>query len=668
MHQPGAKSQISADPARDLAGRAVVSPRVAGVSDQILPLADAAPTVTRDDWLAAVDKILEGRSIDRIRTTLDDGIVVEPLYTAAEASTVGAWPGTGDARRAGRPDGSTSGWDIRQTHVVADGPDSDGDVNELILTDLVRGVTSIELDTRTTLDVDRLDAILDEVLVDLAPVALVSADDGLANARAFCELLARRQVPAGEVTADLGCDPIGRLADRGGLDRPVDDAIADVAAFAAGLAASHPGVRTIRVDGAPVARGGASAATELATIVAGGVAWLRALTEAGLSVTDAIGRLQFVVTVGTDQFADLAKLRALRVMWARVAEASGAPGQMPEIQASMLDTVLSSYDPWVNMLRGTVACFAAAVGGADAVVVAPFDTALGRPDELGRRIARNTQLILAEESNLHRVIDPAGGSYYVETLTDELADAAWSQFQGIEAAGGIVAALRTGIVQDAVDATWEDHLAAIATRRAPITGVSEYPQLDARPLTRDAAAPAPAPVGDPEARPIARRRPAEAYEALRRAADAAAERPRVFLANLGPVAVHTARASWATNAFAAGGIEAVGNDGFASPDDAAAAFAASGCAVAVLCSSDAVYAEHAVAAAEALKAAGARRVWLAGDPGDRRPAEEAAGVDEFVHVGVDLVAALRRAHAALGIEPPPDQPSAPTASTPAGAP
>ena len=356
---------------------------------------------------------------------------------------MGPWPGFGDARRGARAQGSTGGWDIRQTHVVAD-PADDEEVNAEILRDLARGVTSIELDTRETLGVDRLDTVLAEVLLDLAPVALVSVDDGLANARAFCELLERRAMPAGSVRGALGCDPIGRLIDRGGVDGGVDDAIARVAAFAAEIATARPGLRAIRVDGAPVARGGASAATELATVAAGGVAWLRALTDAGLAVADAVDQLSFVVTVGTDQFADIAKLRALRVLWARIVEASGAPGAVPEVQASMLDTVLSEYDPWVNMLRGTVACFAAAVGGADAAVVAPFDAAIGRPDELGRRIARNTQLVLGEESHLHRVIDPAGGSYYVETLTDALADAAWAQFQDIEAAGGIVAALRAG--------------------------------------------------------------------------------------------------------------------------------------------------------------------------------------------------------------------------------
>ncbi|MFN3216032.1 MAG: methylmalonyl-CoA mutase family protein [Acidimicrobiales bacterium] len=637
------------------------------MSEQILPLADVAPAVTRDDWLAAVDKILRGRGIDRIRTTLDDGIVVEPLYTAADAPAVGAWPGAGDARRSGRPEGSTGGWDIRATHVVGDDASDDAALNTAILHDLTRGVMSIELDTRTTLDVDRLDAILAEVLLDLAPVALVSVDDGLANARAFCELLARREMPAGSVRAHLGCDPIGRLIDRGGVEGGIDAAVAAVAAFAAEVASTHPQLRAIRVDGSPVARGGASAATELATIVAGGVAWLRALTDAGLGVADAVDQLQFVVTVGTDQFADLAKLRALRVLWARVADASGAPGAVPEIQASMLDTVLSEYDPWVNMLRGTVACFAAAVGGADAVVVAPFDAAVGRPDDLGRRIARNTQLVLGEESNLHRVIDPAGGSYYVESLTDALADAAWAQFQGIEAAGGIVAALRAGIVQDAVDATWAARSKAVATRRAPITGVSEFPQLDAEPLRRAAVAATPGLVADPEARPVPSRRPAEAYEALRRAADAAPERPRIFLANLGPVATHTARASWATNAFASGGIAAVGNEGFASPAEAADAFAASGCRIAVLCSSDDVYADQAVAAAQAIKAAGAARLYLAGDPGDRRAAEEAAGVDEFVHVGVDLVAALQRAHAALELEPPPGSPAEATTASTGGA-
>jgi methylmalonyl-CoA mutase len=281
-------------------------------------------------------------------------------------------------------------------------------------------------------------------------------------------------------------------------------------------------------------------------------------------------------------------------------------------------------DPWVNMLRGTVACLAAGVGGADAVTVQPFDSALGLPDAFARRIARNTQAILVEESHLARVIDPAGGSWYVESLTEELARAAWAWFQEIERAGGQAAALSSGLVGERIARTWAVRSEDLAHRREPVTGVSEFPNL-AEPAVRREPAPEPPGGGLP------RVRSAQAFEALRTRSDqrlaATGARPRVFLATLGPVAVHTGRSSFAANLFQAGGIETV-------PGEGAEAFRASGAAVAVLCSSDRLYAEQGEQAVAELRQAGAERVLLAGRPGS------VSGVDEYVFTGCDAVAVL----------------------------
>jgi methylmalonyl-CoA mutase len=298
----------------------------------------------------------------------------------------------------------------------------------------------------------------------------------------------------------------------------------------------------------------------------------------------------------------------------------------------------------VNMLRTTVACLAAAVGGADAVTVLPFDSALGLPDGFARRIARNTQAILVEESGLARVIDPAGGSWYVERLTDQLARAAWPVFQEIERAGGQHAALRSGLIAEQLAQNWAKRSSALARRREAVTGVSEFPNLSEPRLVR-VAAPA-APGGG-----LPRVRRAAAFEALRARSDAVladtGARPRILLAALGPAAVHTARSTFAANLFQAGGIETVlseaaGGSKTDKPDFAALteAFTASGTAAACLCSSDGLYAEYAAEAAAALKAAGARYVVLAGRPGDRRAAYAEAGVDAFAYVGCDALAIL----------------------------
>jgi methylmalonyl-CoA mutase len=276
-------------------------------------------------------------------------------------------------------------------------------------------------------------------------------------------------------------------------------------------------------------------------------------------------------------------------------------------------------------------------------------------------MARNTQLLLGEESGIGRVLDPAGGSWYVETLTDQLAIEGWSQFRTIEGSGGVLKALEDGSLAARVHRARDNRLGRVATRKAPITGVSEFPNIHEElpeVAPRSASGPVAAPEGAEPTRcePLAAVRWAQEFEALRDAADrasAAGEPPKVFLANLGSVATHTARASWAKNFFEAGGIEAVtsqrgATDGFDDPESLAADFAESGASMACVCSSDAVYAERAAEMVPALR--DAARVYLAGNPGEQREALEAAGTDEFIHVGVDVLASLRRAHRLLGIE------------------
>jgi methylmalonyl-CoA mutase len=266
--------------------------------------------------------------------------------------------------------------------------------------------------------------------------------------------------------------------------------------------------------------------------------------------------------------------------------------------------MMTKRDPWVNLLRTTVACFAAATGGADVITVEPFDSAVGIPDEFGRRLARNTQSILDDESSLARVSDPAAGSWYVESRTSQLAEAAWQQFTGIERLGGAIVALESGHLQGLLGGARGRRNEAIAHRRDPITGVSEFAFLDEAPLVR---VPYPAVTATPLLWP---HRYAETFENLRDYADARPVRPKVFLAALGPASAYTGRVDFTRNLFSVGGIESVVGSGELA--EIVAAFTASGSALACLCSSDSVYAEQAAAATAALLAAGATEVWTAG--------------------------------------------------------
>jgi methylmalonyl-CoA mutase len=593
-------------------------------SADMMDLAAGAPLARRADWQAAVDRVLKGGSFAKLVTTTSDGIEIKPLYRAEDAPAPAPSPGHGSLVRGARAAGTAAtGWDVRQIQPA--NADLAG-ANGTILADLEGGATSIELQL-TAETVAGLDRLLDGVMLDVAAVGLRGS-----GGAELLRLLDARHVAADTARADLGEDPVGAAARLGRSDGLA--AGFRLLATLTEAATPYPGVRVLRVDGGPFAEAGASPADELAAVVASFVTALRELEALDTPPSEVLGRTLFAVTVGTDQFGDIAKLRALRRLVARVAEVVvGVGAPRPVVQASTAQRVLAHVDPWVNLLRTTIGCFAAGVGGADIVALTPYDLAGTEP--FGRRLARNTQLVLQLESNLARVIDPAGGSWYVESLTEALAAEAWRRFRLIESEGGIVASLEAGALQARIAHTAAQERAAVVTRRRPLTGVSEFPDIDALVL---------APPGElgfgggHEFPPLIAERLAAPFEALR--ADRRAM--KIFLANLGPVATHTARATFAKNLFEAGGLHTISNDGFPDAATAAAGFAASGAAVAVICSSDETYAEHAEVTAAALKAAGAAQVWLAGRPGERQAAYEGTGIDGFVYVGVDVVATVER--------------------------
>ncbi|MEV4432656.1 methylmalonyl-CoA mutase family protein [Streptomyces sp. NPDC049585] len=617
-------------------------------------LAAEFPPATREQWQRLVQGVLakaggtaEGAAAeDALATALEDGLATRPLYTADDGRAAAAatgWPGFPPFVRGARPEGTTTGWDVRQHHRDPDPRRT----NEAVLADLENGVTSLWLATGGAhLPVEALPTALDGVYLDLAPVVLDAGAEFEAAAGQLLRLYDERGLAPGAPRGNLGADPLGTLA-RTGTDADPTGPLAAAAALAERCLTTRPGVRALTVDALPYHEAGASPAQELGCSLATGVAYLRALTDAGLGVEQALAQLEFRYAATADQFVTIAKLRAARRLWARVAEVSGAaPAAGAQRQHAVTSPVMMTRrDPWVNMLRTTIACLAAGVGGAEAVTVLPFDQALGLPDAFARRIARNTSSILLEESHLARVADPAGGSWYVERLTDELAHAAWTFFQELESAGGQAAALRSGLVGERLAATWEERSRRLATRREPVTGVSEFPHLAEQPVHRE-----PAPAAPAGGLPRVRRD--EAYEALRARSDAhlaaTGARPRVLLATLGPAAAHTGRATFAANLFQAGGIEPV--QAAVDADTAAGALADSGTTVACLCSSDALYAEQAPAVAAALRAAGATRVHLAGKAsGDQRESFERAGIDAFVFAGGDAVAVLSSVLDHLGV-------------------
>ncbi|HQR27993.1 MAG TPA: methylmalonyl-CoA mutase family protein [Nocardioides sp.] len=531
------------------------------------------------------------------RTTLD-GIEVPPLGVPrmlAELTTAGRPSRSGD-------------WDVRVRVTGADG-------SEAALADLGSGATSLWLALEEGTDPAGL---LDGVPLDRTPVVLDVAGDPLPAARALAALVDRLGVVPAAGT-NLGGDPLGAaVRGRAGADVEVLPTLAELARAA--------GVRAAVVDATAVHDLGASDAQELGYSMAVGAEYLRILAAAGMPVAEAAGLLEFRYAATDEQFLTIAKLRAARRLWARVLELSGVGERGQRQHAVTSRPMMSKYDPYVNMLRTTVAAFAAGVGGADAVTVLPFDTPLGRPDAFGRRIAKNTSALLLAESHVGAVADPAGGSFSVERLTDDLARAGWAELGRVEEAGGVRAALADGSLRGRVEEVVAVREREVATRRRPLTGLSEFPDLGEELPVRE-----PAGGGDEV------RRYGASFEALR---DDPVEQ-RVFLATMGSVAKHTARATFATNLLAAGGIAVDVAGATKGVDGVLAAYA--GQPVVCLAGTDPAYAEWGAPLVAALRGAGARRVVLAGKPGPTT----VEGVDDSCALGLDALAFLTRTRQAL---------------------
>ena len=593
-------------------------------------LAGEFPAASREQWRDLVLGVLRrsgavGDDVDALLgTDTHDGVRLRPLYTAGDAPAPTAPP-------TARPDGQ--GWDIRQRHAHPD----PAVANAAVLADLENGVTSLWLAAAA----DDLGAVLDGVYLDLAPVVLDGGVHFEALADAYLGLLSDRGVQPGQASGNLGADPLSVQARTG--QRPD---LAAAVELARRCAPDHGSLRAVVADGLPYHEAGGSDAQELACALAAGTEYLRALTGGGLGVADAAAQLEFRYAATADQFTTIAKLRAARRLWHRVTEVCGAPAVQRQ-HAVTSPVMQTRRDPWINLLRGTIACFAAGVGGADAVTVLPFDSAIGLSDAFARRIARNTQSLLIEESHVARAADPAGGSWYVESLTAELARLAWAGFQRIEAAGGLSAALADGSIADDLAATWARRRAALAHRRDPLTGVSEFANPTEKPIVRPAAPP-------PPAGGLPRVRLADDFERLRDRGDAilaaTGVRPTVFLATRTP----GPRVSFATNLFQAGGFAAVPSGPTSTREELVAAYRAAGSpAVACLCATDAEYAERAPTATTVLREAGARTVLIADGPhvdthpygrsGGPRTAtrmRDALGTDGAIFAGCDAVEVL----------------------------
>jgi methylmalonyl-CoA mutase len=611
-----------------------------------LPLAADFAPATHDEWRKLVDGVLKGAPFEKLVGKTYDGLKIEPIYERTKATS----PILG--RAAAMP------WQIMQRIDHLDPTKA----NTQALHDLENGATGLEIEFAggpgargfglAEASPATLKRVFDGVFLDAGISIALNPVLGRGNAgEALAALVEERRIDPARVDLRFNYQALGTIAVRGAAASSWGEFEKPFARVVSGLMGRGFKGPFVLADGRPVHDAGGSEAQELAFALALAVAYLRALEAGGIQLDAAYAAISFRLSADADQFLTIAKFRALRLLSARVEAACGLTPKPAFIAAETAWRMLTQRDPYVNMLRATMAVFAAGLGGANAITVLPHTLALGLPNAFARRIARNTQLILLEESNLAKVSDPAAGSGALESLTQQLCNAAWSLFQQIEKTGGVFSALQQGAIQEGIAATRKAHEKDIARRKDVLTGASEFPNLheaqvaveDVKPLELAA---------DGEAKiafePLKATRLAMPFERLRDRSDqllkSTGNRPKVFLANLGSASDFTARATFAKSFFEAGGIEAIDGKGGLEPAALAAAYKTSGANLTCLCSSDKIYTEHAVGAAKALRSAGAKPIYLAGRAGEQEAALKTAGVGDFIFAGCDALAVLQKAY------------------------
>lgn len=616
-----------------------------------LTLAGGFDPATDEQWEREVLKVLNrgrpedklltvGQGLKRLTSTTLDGIDVGPLYTASGQDEPLGYPGAMPFTRGSVVrTGEAVAWGVRQYH-------EDPDVavtRHAILDDLERGATSVWIRVDPdAVGFNSLATVLADVEVDLAAVRVFSRTDQARAAQALLDVIRGSGKDLTRVKGNLGIDPLAHTALTG-----EEPDLSELARWVAETQHKLPLVQALNVSVMVHHNAGATDVQELAFAVATGIEYLRALDAAGVPATQAVAQLEFRMAATADQFATIAKLRAMRRLWARVTEECGVPESRrgAHIHAVTSPRMMAKVDPHVNLLRTTIATFGAAAGGADAITVYPFDHAAGLPTPFSRRIARNIQVIAAEESHLGRVQDPAGGSWYVEALTDDLAKAAWAQVQEIEAAGGMAAALASGEVARRIDAVNAERATQLAHRTIELTGVSMFPLAGEKPYEAKARPAAPVYGG------LKQIRDAEIFEGLRDRAWAheasTGSPPDVLLACLGAQRDFGGRQGFSSNVLLVGGINATQSHG-GTPEEIAAKASEQGQKVAVLASSAKVYAEQAVPVAQALKAAGVEKVYLAGQLKEAGEVPEGL-LDGTLALGMDVVKFLESVFETLGV-------------------
>lgn len=662
------------------------------------------------EWKEAAEASLKGAPFEKVlRTRTHEGITLEPIYTSPDPAEGEAWPGISPYLRGSHAAPSTP---LVAQEIPFGVP---ADFNRAVLGDLMRGqdALAIQLDVASRAGVDPSEADTSEVCLcglslacladvraafdEVEPSAITTLMWAGASALPMAGLL---QAHSGDWQGGILADPLTEYARDGKLPLALDDAYTEMAELLNWAASREARLRTIGVGANLWADSGGTAVEELAFAMATGTEYLRELEKLGIEPDRTVPSFVFTFSLGANLFMEIAKLRAARALWSFIQKSCGIEPVPAWIHGRSGIFNKSTLDPYTNMLRATTEAFVGVIGGVDSFHVACFDETVRLPGEFSRRIARNVHTILNEECEFGAVTDASGGSWFVESLTSELIAKAWALFQVVEEKGGMLAALRKGFPQQAVEKSAESRLKMVAQRRDGLVGVNLFPNPQEEPLEPDQidhqleharraefiesqrphslpkiersvegvakaflagatlgqvtdSLPRSAPC-EPEIERVRVRRAAEGYERLRdqsrRFARANGHPPKVWLANFGPPKQHKARADFCAGFFAAGGFEIASGAGAASPEEAAAAAVGSKAPVVVICSTDPTYPEIVPGFLRALKSAGSRStILLAGYPTDHVEQLKEAGVDDFVHIKLNCLDFLSDLQRQLGV-------------------
>ncbi|MCP4417840.1 MAG: methylmalonyl-CoA mutase [Chloroflexi bacterium] len=593
-----------------------------------------------EEWVEATIESLKGRPFSKLTSQTVEDIAIRPFYTQKDIANLphlASHPGQPPYQRGSQT--NPRPWFIAQ-HLPYATPQQ---FNRALRDDMHRGQTAVLLDLSSTAinDLPDLTTALDGIVFSAAPIFIAGKPSILQQLTQF---IAQNSQLLNELQGGLFNDPLAKLVRHGSA--PLEHLYEESAKWVAWANDEAPDFTTMAVNTAVYHSGGANGVQELAFALATAVHHIRTLQKQGLDINQIGKQLRFIFAIGGDFFMEIAKLRAARLLWTQVVEAFGGDvtAQQMKIHGETAVFNKSRLDPYINMLRTSTETLAAAVGGVDSLTVVPFNQPFTtEADEFSRRISRNQQIILQEEADLSQLIDPAGGSYYVEWLTDQLAQKAWALFQEIEKQGGMLAALKAGLAQKWVEETAVARATNLAKRKDVLVGVNQYPDVGAANSNRCSVFNEQSPVSSLQVTPIKPIRLAEPFEALRDWADkyvqANGRSPQIFLANMGSLGQHKARADFVHSFFEVGGFEMISSDGFETVEDAAKGVLDSGVTAVVICSTDDSYPEIVPPLVQSIKSQQPEVVvMLAGYPKEQIEAHKIAGIDAFIHLGANCLA------------------------------